>query len=183
MDASLMRYLRYDISIIVATDKNGAIGIQNRIPWKIRTDLKRFKEMTFGHTVLMGRKTCESIIAYNKGPLKGRRNIVLSRDKDFNPRGFERLGSWFEFWIKFTEEEYGDVYVIGGAKVYETALRYAKHIYITRVCAIINDADTYFPEILETDWELVEAGSLNPSNEFDEYDFYYETLKRITNQS
>lgn len=166
------------LKIIVAMDFNGSIGAQNRIPWKIKSDLKRFKELTTGHTVLMGRKTCESIISYAKGPLKNRRNIVLSRDNSFSPEGFEVVRSWEEFMSNFRSGQYGDVFVIGGAEIYRCALQHADLIYITRVCAIISRSDTSFPKFRGSLWKIAEQSKVYPASPDDEFSFYYETLKR-----
>jgi dihydrofolate reductase len=169
------------LKIIVAMDLAGVIGRENQIPWKIRTDLKRFRDLTEGHTIIMGRKTCESIASYAKGPLKGRRNIVLSRNKSFSVEGFERVSDWDAFMDKFERDEYGDVYVIGGAEIYKKALLDADFIYITYVCAIIN-GDTFFPEFEEANWRVAERSPIHPISEFDQFEFYYEVLERIKTQ-
>lgn len=171
-----------DIHIVVAMDEASAIGIGSKIPWKIKTDLKRFREITLGHTVLMGRKTCESIVSYLGGPLKSRRNLVLSRNDNFSSPGFEKLNTWFSFLENFMSGEYGDVYIVGGAEVYRIALPFAQYMHITRVCVIINEVDAHFPSFEKTEWKLTNHSPIVPASEADEYSFYYETFKRIENQ-
>ncbi len=128
------------IALIVAMDKNGLIGAQGALPWHYPSDLKYFKRITQGHTVLMGRKTYESIVARIGGPLPNRRNVVVSSTLT-QVRGAEVITDLDAFLGASTKK----VYVIGGAQVYAHALPYADRLYITH----INDAfkgDTYFPE-------------------------------------
>ncbi len=148
------------ISIIVAYDKNMAIGKDNQLCWRQSDDLKRFKELTTGKTVVMGRKTFESI----GKPLPNRRNIVITR-QDIKIEGVEVINSIEE--IKNID---GDIFIIGGGEIYKISLILADVILATEInCEI--DADTWFPEI-ELTWkkQSSENYSADEKNEFD-YNF------------
>lgn len=133
--------------IIAAIAQNGVIGNKNDLPWKLRSDLKRFKEVTTGHTVLCGRKTYESI----GRPLPNRKMVVVSRNIDFQAPGCENYTSLeMALWRNTSEEK---VYCIGGAEIYKQALEFAAELDITRVLADV-EGDTFFPYIGE-DWRLV----------------------------
>jgi dihydrofolate reductase len=145
------------ISIIVAYDKNKAIGKDNKLCWKQSADLKRFKELTTGKTVVMGRKTFESI----GKPLPNRRNIVLTR-QDINIDGVEIIKSIED--IKGIE---GDIIIIGGGEIYKNCLILADKIFATEIdCEI--EADTWFPNFSENDWmiESIERHKADEKNEF-----------------
>ncbi len=145
------------ISIIVAYDKNKAIGKDNKLCWKQSADLKRFKELTTGKTVVMGRKTFESI----GKPLPNRRNIVLTR-QDINIDGVEIIKSIED--IKGIE---GDIIIIGGGEIYKNCLILADKIFATEIdCEI--EADTWFPNFSENDWmiESIERHKVDEKNEF-----------------
>lgn len=142
------------ISIIVATDKKGAIGRNNDIPWHLSDDLKRFKTITMGHTVIMGRNTWESLPFK---PLKGRRNIVVSTsmpesDLYESARNIEEA-------MKMTSSE-EEAFIIGGAKVYEQTLEYADNLIITVIDHIFEDTDRFFPEIDTSIWEIKERSGV-----------------------
>lgn len=155
-----------ELSIIVAIAENGVIGGKNELLWHIPDDLKRFKRITSGHSVIMGRKTFESI----GKPLPNRRNIVITRNPEFGVDGVEvanSLGAALEM-TKIEDE----VFVIGGGEIYRQALPLATKLYITRV----NDTyegDTYFPEIPINEWLLVSSEKGNPTTgpgyTFEEY--------------
>ncbi len=125
------------IHLIVATSKNNQIGINNQLPWHIPEDLAYFKEMTKGHTVLMGRKTFESI----GRPLPHRQNVVLTRDKNFNPAGVTVLHCLEEA-LTFCQEQ-DLVFIIGGGEIYKAFLPYATNLYITLIDKDI-EGDTSF---------------------------------------
>lgn len=113
------------ISIIAAASQNGIIGANNKLPWRLPADLKRFKELTLGHPILMGRKTFESI----GKPLPGRTNIVITRQKEFACCGAITASSLEEALRLCGEAE--EVFAIGGATIYEQALPLADKIYLT----------------------------------------------------
>lgn len=144
------------VSIIVAAAENGVIGRDNDMPWRLSTDLKRFKALTLGKPVIMGRRTWESI----GRPLPGRPNIVVTRDANFQAEGVHIVGSLEEgiaLGRKLAEElGAGEVCIIGGGKIYAQALPLADRVHLTRVLAAI-DGDTHFPEIKPDAWRLVSS--------------------------
>jgi len=133
------------ISIVVAIDKNRAIGHGNELLWHIPEDLKRFKALTLGHPIIMGRKTFESIIAYLKKPLPGRQNIVVTRDTNYTYEGVIVCHSLEEALEKAKELDQEEIHIGGGAQMYEAALPYVDRLYLTIVDAE-KPADTYFPD-------------------------------------
>lgn len=135
------------ISIIVAVAQNGVIGCHNRLIWHISEDLKRFKTLTTGHPVIMGRKTYESI----GRPLPNRRNIVVSRNADLTIEGVEVVAS-LERAIEMCEND--DPFVIGGGEIYRAALPLADRLYLTQVDQS-PEGDTFFPNIEPTKWREV----------------------------
>ena len=134
------------ISIVVAIAEHGAIGYKNDLLWHLPADLKRFKEMTTGHSIIMGSRTFRSL---PKGALPNRRNIVLSRTQQDFP-GAEWAASP-EVALELVGEE-AEAFVIGGAQVYEQMLPYTDKIYLTRVHADFPEADTFFPELDMSEW-------------------------------
>jgi dihydrofolate reductase len=138
------------ISIIVAIAENNAIGKDNKLLWHISDDLKRFKKLTIGHTVIMGKKTFESLQVH---PLQNRTNIVLSNDKGEKIEGCVMAYSIEEALAKCPDNE--ECFVIGGGMVYRQFFKIADRLYITKVHKSF-DADTFFPEIKYEDWELIE---------------------------
>ena len=136
------------MNIIVAVSDNLAIGRGGDMPWHISDDLKFFKKMTLGHTVVMGRRTWESI---GGKPLKNRRNIVVSHTMAPS-EGVEVASSLRKaLEISSTDEE---VFIMGGGRLYAEAIDLAERLYITRVHTVVEDADTYFPVINPGQWVL-----------------------------
>ena len=136
------------ITIIAAVAKNGAIGFENKLIYWLPNDLKRFKQLTTGHTVVMGRKTFESL---PKGALPNRRNIVLSRQKrDFE--GCDCYPSLRKALASCQADE--QVFIIGGASIYKEALAVADRLCLTEIDDIPAQADTFFPEIGE-EWQEI----------------------------
>ncbi|MGP4071895.1 dihydrofolate reductase [Piscibacillus sp. B03] len=136
------------LSFIVAMDENGVIGKDNDLPWYLPNDLKYFKEVTSGHNIIMGRKTFESI----GRPLPNRKNIILTRDKTYQADGCVVVHSMKELESYLQEDE---VFLIGGAELFNIALPRADRLYITRIHDTF-EGDTYFPNIDLTKWELIE---------------------------
>ena len=136
------------ISIIVARAQNNAIGRDNQLLYYLPNDLKRFKQLTTGHTIIMGRKTFESL---PKGALPHRRNIVLSRNKGLSFPGAERYSSLEEALAHCADDE--QVYIIGGGSIYRQALPMADKLCLTLIEATPQDADVFFPEIDPDEWE------------------------------
>lgn len=135
------------VSLIVAVSENGVIGRGGRLPWKLPADMARFKALTMGHPIIMGRRTYESI----GRPLPGRRNIVLSSQPDFSPAGVEVVGTW-EAALDRVQGD-GEVFVIGGAALYRKALPDADRLYLTLVEGKV-EGDTFFDIPVATHWRL-----------------------------
>lgn len=128
-------------SIIVAIDRNRAIGNAGDQLFYIREDLRHFKELTLGHPVIMGRKTFEAL---PRGPLPGRRNIVITRNADFRPDGAETAPS-LEAAIALCADNTDEAFIIGGSQIYTLAMPLATDLYITEIDAAAPAADTFFP--------------------------------------
>lgn len=139
------------ISIIVAVGKNRAIGFKNRLLWSLPDDMKFFKENTTGHTVIMGRNTYLSL---PKGALPKRRNIVITMDKDEQFPGCIMVNSIEEAIAQADSES--ENFVMGGASIYEQFFPIVQKLYYTDV-EDSPEADTWFPEVKEEEWELVNA--------------------------
>ena len=135
------------ISIIAVLGKNSEIGQGNRLLCHLPADLKRFKEITSGRTVIMGRKTFESL---PKGALPKRNNIVISRNKDLKIEGVTIYSSLDYALMKLMYEE--EVFIIGGGQIYQQALPVADRLYLTKIHANFPDADVFFPEINYKEW-------------------------------
>ena len=146
------------ISIIVAIARNGAIGYKGDLIYHLSADLKRFKELTTGHTVIMGRKTFESL---PKGALPNRRNIVLTRQQGVSFPGTEVYRSLDEALSNCQPDE--KVFIMGGAQVYAQALSMAQELEITLVHDTPAQADTFFPEFgNDPGWYLVNREDHDP---------------------
>jgi len=137
------------ISIIVAISENNAIGKENQLLWRISDDLKRFKQLTTSHTIIMGRKTFESL---PNGALPNRRNVVISRNKAFKTQGAELVSS-IEDALKLCNK-HEECFIIGGGEIYKQAIQFAEKLYLTKVHAHF-DADTFFPEIDINQWNVI----------------------------
>lgn len=164
------------MNLIVAVDKNWAIGLQNKLLVSIPADMKFFRETTIGKVVVMGRKTLESFPGGQ--PLKKRTNIVLTRDKNYQVKDatvVTSIEALLEELKKYDEEE---IYVIGGESIYRALLPYCKVAHVTKIDHAY-EADTYFPNLDEMeDWEI--TGVSEEQTYFDlEYEFVkYERVQR-----
>ncbi len=137
------------LAIICALAQNNAIGFENRLLFRLSADLKRFKELTTGHTIIMGRKTFESL---PKGALPNRRNIVLTRNADAAFAGCEVFGSLQAALDACSSAE--KVFIIGGESVYAEALPLADRLYLTHVKATPEQADAFFPAFEPSAWNV-----------------------------
>ncbi len=137
------------VSLIAAVAENGVIGVNNALPWHLPTDLKRFRTLTFGHHLVMGRKTCESL----GRALPGRVNFVVSRNPSFRAEGFIVVSS-VEVALSAAPTD-DEVFIIGGASLYRQVLPRADHIYLTFVHAEFA-GDTRFPDFDRDDWRELE---------------------------
>lgn len=154
--------------MIVARSRNHVIGRDNQMPWKISADLQFFKRVTMGHPVIMGRKTWESI----GRPLPGRRNIVVSRNANYEAKGAELVGSLEEALKNLNEFE--RVFVIGGEQLFKQAFDKADRLYITEIDLDIEGGDTFFAVPDPDNWKEVER---TPGSEGD-ITFSFITLER-----
>lgn len=159
------------MNLIVAADKNWAIGKGGDQLCYLKEDLKRFKELTSGHTVILGRKTLATFPGGR--PLKNRNNLILSRNSDFQAEG-ARVFHDVESLLAAAP---ADSFVIGGGSVYKALLPYCDTAYVTKIDHAFPDADTFFPD-LDTDpaWQVVETGE---PLEQDGLVYRYVTYKRI----
>lgn len=156
------------ISMIVARSRNHVIGRDNQMPWKISADLQFFKRVTMGHPVIMGRKTWESI----GRPLPGRRNIVVTRNKDLELTGAEVVHSLDEALNSLNE--FPRVFVIGGEQLFKQTFDKADRLYITEIDMDVDGGDTFFEVPNESEWKAVER---TPGSEGD-ITFNFVTLER-----
>ena len=148
------------IAIIAAVGADNAIGAAGNLAFHISADLKHFKNLTVGKPVIMGRKTFESL---PNGPLPRRRNIVITRNSDYNYPGVETASS-----LKDAVEliyDAPEAMIIGGAEIYRQALPLADKLYITQIDATRSDADTFFPDINPEEWnESTEGWQTDPKS-------------------
>ena len=162
------------ISIIVATGKNNEIGKENRLLWRLPEDMKRFRDLTTGHVVVMGRKTFESL---PNGALPHRTNVVITRDRGLQLHDCVVLHSLDEALIRFHRED--EIFIIGGASIYEQALPLADKIFLTRVQSDFSEADAFFPEINPAEWQIM-TKEVFPADEKNPFCcIFYEYKRRI----
>lgn len=161
-----------NLSIIVAIAQNGAIGKDNDLLWHLSGDLKRFKQLTTGHPVVMGRKTWDSL---PKRPLPGRQNIVMTNNPDFRADGATVVHSINDL-FKVLKDCDDEVFVMGGAAIYKALLPFSQRLYITRVYRDY-EADVYFPTIDMSEFNLVDLGEPMLDEESG-LDYAYEEYER-----
>jgi dihydrofolate reductase len=160
------------ISLIVAMDEQSGIGKAGKLPWRLSSDLKRFRELTMEHHLIVGRKTFESI----GKPLEGRQMIVVTRDEDFKPAGCIVAHSIEAAFAVARERRESEVFVIGGAEIYAHTLGFADRIYLTEVHAKVS-ADTFFPEFSKDSW--IERQTIHQdADEKNQYAFTFKLLER-----
>lgn len=169
------------INLIASVSKNWCVGKKGKLPWHLPGDFKHFVDTTMGNTVVMGRKTYESLDRDRYGrksaKLPGRRNVILTRREDFEVDGFEVINSLDEIQnLQDTEDD--EIFIIGGASVYIQTLEIANRIYLTVVDTVV-DGDTFFPNIEESeDWKLVSSVHNEPD---EKNEFGYEFREYIRN--
>jgi dihydrofolate reductase len=172
------------ISSIVAADLNGAIGVKNRIPWRLRDDLVRLKKLTLGHTVILGRKSYDSMVGYydvSGRPMPGRTYIVVSRDTDYKPaHDTDRVAHSIDEAMAVAKELGDeDILVIGGGEIYKATLPFIDRVYLTQVQTKVSDPDASFPVLSEEEW-IEHSRTHHPKddrNEFDHDVIIYERRK------
>ncbi|TSA25296.1 MAG: dihydrofolate reductase [Bacteroidetes bacterium] len=163
------------ISIIVAVAENYAIGKDNQLLWHLPDDMKRFKRLTTGHTVIMGKKTWESL---PKRPLTDRRNIVITDDPNDHFEGAETVMSIEEALALCNPEE--ENFIMGGASIYQQFLPLTDRLYLTRVHKTF-DGDAFFPELNLLDWERTSRDDY-PPDEHNDFGYTYYIFDRIPRQ-
>lgn len=159
------------VSLIVAMDQNRVIGYKNDIPWRIPRDWEYVKNVTKGHSIILGRKNIESI----GRALPHRRNIILTRDKEFSFEGCEIVHSIEEVFEICKQEN--ELFIFGGEQIYKLFLPYVEKMYITKIHHSF-EGDTFFPEVNEMDWKevSVEKGIKDDQNP---YTYYFHVYERI----
>lgn len=158
--------------IIAAAGENNALGINNDLPWHLPDDFKRFKQLTTGHKIIMGRKTLDSF----PKALPKREHIAISRDKNYIPKFPCILVNSLEKALDLTKNDKA-AYIIGGGEIYRQSMAFATHIELTRIHASF-EADTFFPEIDSRQWKLVKE-VYHPKDERHKFDFTYQTFERV----
>ena len=159
------------ITLIVAAAENNAIGKDNKMLWHLPNDFKYFKKNTLEHSVVMGRKTYESI----GKPLPDRRNILLTRDLRYSNEDVDVANSIQEV-INYCRDE-REIFIIGGAEIYKQTLPLANRILLTRVHTTI-DGDAFFPELLDHQWKLV-SEEKHEKDEKHAFDYTFEVYERV----
>jgi dihydrofolate reductase len=165
-----------NINIIVAATIDGKIGNKGDLLFHISPDLKRFKQLTTGNTVIMGRKTFESL---PKGALPNRRNIVITRQADYHADNIE-VASSLEAALELAADDnaMGETFIIGGGEIYRQALPLATHLYMTVVDKIYDEADTVFPKINDSEWTVTELSD-RLIDEKTALPYFFKTMSRI----
>jgi len=158
------------LTLIAAAGSNNELGKDNDLLWHLPNDFKRFKALTTGHHIIMGRKTFDSL----PGILPGRTHVVISRNPDYKPEGVKVVNSLEAALAVCSEDQ--QPFIIGGGMIYKLALPSAQCIELTRVHASF-DADTFFPEIPETDWQLTWSEEHAP-DERHKFPFTYQRWQR-----
>ncbi len=162
------------VSIIAAVAENGVIGRGGQLPWRLSADLQRFKRLTMGHTVIMGRRTWESI----GRALPGRRMIVVTRQPDYHidPPEVATASSLDDALQVAQTARDSEAFIVGGAELYREALPRVDRLYFTRIRARV-EGDTYFPEVAWKNWRLTESIS-HDADDKNEHPFDFETYER-----
>lgn len=151
-------------------DRRRGIGRDNQLPWRLSADLKRFRELTMGHHIIVGRKTFESI----GKPLPGRQMIIVTRDRAFKAEGCAICHSLEEAIEMARTHSETEVFVCGGAEIYQKSIALADRLYLTFVDAEV-EADTFFPEFNQGDW-VEQESTFHPADEKNQFPFTFKLL-------
>jgi len=163
------------LSLIAALDRRRAIGRDNGLPWRLPDDLKRFKALTLGKPVLMGRKTAQSL----GRALPGRTNLVLTRSGQVPFTGMQAVSSLDEALHAAADLDAQELCVIGGAEIYALTLAQAQRLYLTHVETVVDGTDTWFPAFDPEDW-LEVTRSAHAPDERHEFGFVFVEYRRVT---
>jgi dihydrofolate reductase len=160
------------VSIIAAMDRKRGIGVDNKLPWRLPADLKRFRDLTMGRHIVVGRRTYESI----GRPLPGRRMIVVTREGTYKAEGCDVVHSVDDALNLARERGESEVFICGGAEIYARSIGIADRMYLTFVDAEVA-ADTFFPEFDEREWRELESLH-QPADEKNQYAFNFKLMVR-----
>ena len=160
------------LSAIVVIADDGAIGKDNGLLCHLPADLKHFKSITMGHTIIMGRRTFESL---PKGALPGRENIVVSRNADYRAEGAKVCTSIEQAVAQASMP--GECFILGGAQLYASTIAQVDKLYLTAIHAHFDDADAYFPAINPEEWTEIDRED-HQADDKNRYDYSFVTLKR-----
>ena len=169
----MIKEQKNEIAIVVVVDENNGIGKDGDLLCHLPNDLKHFKKLTTGHTIIMGRKTFESL---PKGALPNRINIVITSDNADNYPGCIVARSVDEAFLLTKKKD--KVFIIGGGKIYNSTLYLANKLYLTRIHHRFEDADTFFPDIDFNNWELIEEEK-HKADEKHLYDYSFRSYKKL----
>ena len=162
--------LNIKVSLIVAMDKNRVIGKDNDLPWRLPKEFEYVKKTTMGHTLVMGRKNFESIGRV----LPGRKNVILTRDKDFSFEGCVIAHSIKEVFELCKNDE--EIFIFGGEQIYEMFLPYVEKMYITKIDYAF-EGDTFFPEVNYEEWDEVSV-KLGTTDEKNPYTYHFHVYEK-----
>lgn len=165
---------KIEIAIIAAIGKNGELGKNNDLLWRIRDDTKMFMHQTKGFCVIMGRKTYESL----GKALPGRSNVVITSNKNFKAKDAFIVHSINDAIQTALNQKTSRIFIIGGGQIYKDTLALANRLYLSRINEEFSDADTYFPHINYSQWRLLSKTAFQKS-ERNEYAFEVEYYSRI----
>ena len=169
----MIKEQKTEVAIVVVVDENNGIGKNGDLLCHLPNDLKHFKKLTTGHTIIMGRKTFESL---PKGALPNRINIVITSDNADNYPGCIVARSVDEAFLLTKKKD--KVFIIGGGKIYNSTLYLANKLYLTRIHHRFEDADTFFPDIDFNNWELIEEVK-HKADEKHLYDYSFRSYKKL----
>lgn len=157
--------------MIAAIAENNALGKDNDLLWHLPDDFKRFKQITSGHYIIMGRKTFESF----PKPLPNRTHVIITRQKNYNPEGCIVVDSIENAIEACPKSE--DIFIIGGGEIYTLGMNFADSLEITRIHESF-EADAFFPEIDRNNWKMI-SEEYHPADEKHKFDFSYQTFIKI----
>lgn len=165
------------LSIVVAVAENNAIGKNKGLLWHLPKDMEYFRKITWGHYVLMGRKSYESIPEKFR-PLKGRVNIIVTRQEDFKAEGCKVVSS-AEEGIQFAKDNgEEELMILGGGEIYRQLLSKTDKLYLTKVHHSFPDGDTFFPELVKDEWRVISNEKHSP-DEKHKYAFEFTELEKV----
>jgi dihydrofolate reductase len=163
------------LSIVVAVSEDGVIGRRNDLPWRLSADLRRFKRITMGHHLLMGRKTYESIGRL----LPGRTTAILTRSPEYAVEG-AIVGTTLETLLAQIDDT--DVFVVGGGEIYAATLPMTARLHFTRVHTEVEDGEVFFPPVDWSQWREIST-EFQPADEKNEFDSTYGVFERVSGTS